>query len=69
MRASMSRAKRVAATAFVLSLCLGDAVPALAQSASPSPRPNVTFTAGVTGDLNSANPFRQLDTTESMVGG
>jgi peptide/nickel transport system substrate-binding protein len=43
--------------------------PAGAQSATPSSEPTVTFTVGVTGDLNSANPFRQLDTTESFVGG
>ncbi|MFN8232360.1 MAG: ABC transporter substrate-binding protein [Actinomycetota bacterium] len=40
-----------------------------AQSASPSPEPKLTFTIGVTSDLNSANPFRQLDTYEAFVGG
>ena len=38
-------------------------------SASPSPAPKTTFVVGVTGDLNSANPFRQFDTTEGFVGG
>jgi peptide/nickel transport system substrate-binding protein len=41
-----------------------------AQDASPSPADEtVTFTVGVTDDLNSANPFRQLDTIEGFVGG
>jgi peptide/nickel transport system substrate-binding protein len=38
-------------------------------SASPSPAQKTTFVVGVTGDLNSANPFRQFDTTEGFVGG
>ena len=38
-----------------------------AQSASPDAEETVTFTVGVTGDLNSANPFRQIDTTESFL--
>jgi peptide/nickel transport system substrate-binding protein len=40
----------------------------LGQSASPADE-KVTFTVGVTGDLNSANPFRQIDTTESFLFG
>jgi peptide/nickel transport system substrate-binding protein len=42
---------------------------ALAQSASPSADEPVTFVVGVTGDLNSANPLRQIDTTESFLSG
>jgi peptide/nickel transport system substrate-binding protein len=38
-------------------------------SPSPSPEPKVTFVVGTTGDLNSANPFRQFDATEAFVGG
>jgi peptide/nickel transport system substrate-binding protein len=58
-------------TAFVaavvpVSLGIGTAA---GQTPSPSAAPRITFTVGVTGDLNSANPFRQLDTTESFVGG
>jgi peptide/nickel transport system substrate-binding protein len=40
-----------------------------AQSASPGDDEKVTFTVGVTGDLNSANPFRQIDSTESFLTG
>ena len=29
----------------------------------------VVFTEGVTGDLNSANPFKQIDASESFVSG
>jgi peptide/nickel transport system substrate-binding protein len=42
---------------------------AAAQSSSPEADEQVTFTVGVTGDLNSANPFRQIDTTESFLTG
>ena len=38
-------------------------------SATPSPEPKTTFVVGTTGDLNSANVFRQFDTTEAFVGG
>ncbi len=72
MRPPMSRITRVGASAFIVLLSLGVAWPAMAQSAppsaSPSPAQNVTFTVGVTGDLNSLNPFKQIDTTEGFVG-
>jgi peptide/nickel transport system substrate-binding protein len=42
---------------------------AQSSTPSPSPEPKTTFVVGVTGDLNSANPFRQFDTTEAFVGG
>ncbi len=42
---------------------------AAGQSPSTVPEETVTFTVGVTGDLNSANPFRQIDTTESFLSG
>ncbi len=42
---------------------------AAAQSTSPSDEPKVTFTIGVTGDLNSANPLNQIDSTESFLTG
>ena len=48
------------------------AVTASAQnspSATPSPAAKTTFVVGTTGDLNSANIFRQFDTTESFVAG
>jgi peptide/nickel transport system substrate-binding protein len=48
---------------------------ALGQSASTTPNPSssdsaepVTFTLGVVGELNSANPFKQIDTSEAFVG-
>lgn len=66
-------ARRAGATWLAAALALGiAATTASAQgspSASPSPAPKVTFTVGVVGDLNSANPFRQLDTYESFTGG
>ena len=43
------------------------AAPRAVTSTSPAPTSPWTFTVGVTGDLNSANPFRQIDTTESFV--
>ena len=64
--------RRVGASWLSAALVLLTATAAHAQSsptASPSPAPKVTFTVGVIGDLNSANPFRQLDTYESFTGG
>jgi peptide/nickel transport system substrate-binding protein len=61
------RAGAALLAALVAAAMLGGS--AGAQTASPSPEAKVTFTVGVTGDLNSANPFRQLDTTEAFVGG
>ncbi len=53
-------------------LAVAVAVPATAVGqTTPSPSAadeKVTFTVGVTGDLNSANPFRQIDTYEAFVG-
>ena len=44
--------------------------PAQGQSSpSPSQEQKVTFTVGVTGDLNSANPLRQYDAAEFFVQG
>lgn len=67
----MRRWRRAGATWFSAALVLGVAAPgAYAQgspSASPSPSPPVTFTVGVVGDLNSANPFKQIDSTEYFV--
>jgi peptide/nickel transport system substrate-binding protein len=42
---------------------------ALAQSSPSAPASDekVTFTVGVTGDLNSVNPFKAIDSTESFV--
>ncbi len=40
---------------------------ALAQTPSPATDEKVTFTVGVTGDLNSVNPFKAIDTTEAFV--
>jgi peptide/nickel transport system substrate-binding protein len=40
-----------------------------AQSSSPAVDEPVTLTIGVTGDLNSANPLAQIDTTESFLTG
>jgi peptide/nickel transport system substrate-binding protein len=67
----MSRVRRIlaaiAGTALVASVGAGAA---MGQSTSPSPPDEkVTFTVGVTGDLNSANPFRQIDTTEGWLYG
>jgi peptide/nickel transport system substrate-binding protein len=42
---------------------------AAGQTPSTVPEETVTFTVGVTGDLNSANPFRQIDSTESFLSG
>lgn len=42
---------------------------AAAQSPSPSAEAPVTLTIGVTGDLNSANPLQQIDTTEAFLTG
>jgi peptide/nickel transport system substrate-binding protein len=36
-------------------------------SAAPSPASRVTFTVGVTSDLNSVNPFKQIDANEIYV--
>ncbi|MGH2630231.1 MAG: ABC transporter substrate-binding protein [Actinomycetota bacterium] len=41
---------------------------AMAQSPSSEEEP-VTFTVGVTYDLNSANPFRQIDAAEAFLSG
>jgi peptide/nickel transport system substrate-binding protein len=65
---------RGARTAVAIGLVIGlvvalSAGTVSAQSTSPSPAPTVTFTVGVTGDLNSANPFRQIDSTESFLSG
>ena len=41
---------------------------ALAQTTAPTPADEkVTFTVGVTGDLNSVNPFKAIDSTEAFV--
>lgn len=42
---------------------------ALAQTTAPTPATDekVTFTVGVTGDLNSVNPFKAIDSTESFA--
>ena len=66
-------ARRAGATwlAATLVLAIGGSA-AFAQdspSATPSPEPKTTFVVGTTGDLNSANVFRQFDTTEAFVGG
>ncbi len=58
--------------AAALVLAITGSTAALAQdspSATPSPEPKTTFVVGTTGDLNSANLFRQFDTTEAFVGG
>ena len=59
-------------TAIVLAgaLLVGWAGIAGAQSATPTPADEpVKFTVGVTGDLNSANPLNQIDSTESFLTG
>jgi peptide/nickel transport system substrate-binding protein len=70
--------KRRLFAACAMVLAVGIAVPAaaFAQSITPSsdPLPSdgadpVTFTVGVVGDLNSANPFKQIDSSESFVSG
>ena len=58
--------------AAALVLVITGSTAAFAQdspSATPSPEPKTTFVVGTTGDLNSANVFRQFDTTEAFVGG
>jgi peptide/nickel transport system substrate-binding protein len=63
-------ARRAGATLLAAALVLSiAATTAYAQESSPSPAPKVTFTVGVVSDLNSANPFRQLDTYEAFTGG
>lgn len=64
-----SRVPRPLTAAVVAgALMLGWAGVAGAQSATPADEP-VTFTIGVTGDLNSANPLNQIDSTESFLTG
>jgi peptide/nickel transport system substrate-binding protein len=59
----------------MLAIAAGLSLPpgaALAQSSSSTPSATddkVTFTVGVTGDLNSVNPFKAIDTTEAFVTG
>jgi peptide/nickel transport system substrate-binding protein len=52
---------------FVLSMGAATAHAQDSATATPSPAPKVTFTVGVTGDLNSVNPFKQIDSTESWI--
>ena len=52
---------------FVLSIGAATAEAQDSPSATPSPAPKVTFTVGIVGDLNSVNPFKQIDSTESFV--
>ncbi len=54
----------VVACSLVAGLLLVGTAPAAGQSATPSPEPKVTFTVGVTYDLNSANPLRAIDGNE-----
>lgn len=54
---------------FVLTTATSAASAQGSPSVAPSPAPKVTFTVGVLGDLNSANPFRQIDTYESFTSG
>jgi peptide/nickel transport system substrate-binding protein len=64
--------QHVGATAVVVVSVLGlvgGTAAAQTASSSPSPESRNTFVVGTTGDLNSANPFRQFDATESFVGG
>lgn len=64
MRRDARRAEAIWLSAvFILST---GAATAHAQD-SPSPAPKVTFTVGIVGDLNSVNPFKQIDATESFV--
>ena len=63
---------RLATASVVAALVALIAQPAGAQEASPSPEEAttpVTFTVGVIGDLNSVNPFKQIDSTESWISG
>ena len=71
----MRKTGRMATLWLAAALVLGvSPVASLAQTATPSGSATaaddkVTFTLGVTGDLNSVNPFRAIDSTESFVFG
>jgi peptide/nickel transport system substrate-binding protein len=65
---------RVAALGCTVMLVLGASpIASFAQSTTPSASASaddkVTFTIGVTGDLNSINPFQAIDSLESFVFG
>jgi peptide/nickel transport system substrate-binding protein len=57
-------AMAVAAVLLVPVAAVGQSSTAPSDSDEP-----VVFTEGVTGDLNSANPFKQIDSSESFVSG
>jgi peptide/nickel transport system substrate-binding protein len=62
--------RRIVVTCAVVAVILAaGSAPAGGQSATPSPEEKVTFTVGVTYDLNSANPIWSLDGNEWMVHG
>ena len=66
----MSRVRSTAAMTLLLAMttmALAGAVQA--QSTTPAAEEPVTFTVGVTYDLNSANPFKQIDAAESFLSG
>jgi peptide/nickel transport system substrate-binding protein len=54
---------------FVLGVGAATAHAQDSPSATPSPASKITFTVGIVGDLNSVNPFKQIDSTESFVSG
>ena len=64
-----TRAIRMAAAVLAASVLYVPAALAQESPASPSAAPaqKVTFTIGVTGDLNSINPLKGIDTTEAFV--
>ena len=66
----MSTVRSKAAMALVLAtVTMAVAGSAQAQSSTPAVDEPVTFTVGVTYDLNSANPFKQIDAAESFLYG
>ncbi|MET0801271.1 MAG: hypothetical protein ABWZ53_08900, partial [Actinomycetota bacterium] len=60
--------KAMAACAVGAIIAMSVASAATAQSPTSEEEP-VTFTVGVTFDLNSANPFKQIDTAEAFLSG
>jgi peptide/nickel transport system substrate-binding protein len=66
----MSTVRSKATMALVLAaVTMAVAGSAQAQSSTPAVDEPVTFTVGVTYDLNSANPFKQIDAAESFLYG
>jgi peptide/nickel transport system substrate-binding protein len=64
----MARAARLVVVFVSFGLVGAATMPASAQTSSTaSPDEKVTFVVGTTGDLNSLNPLRQIDSTESFV--